>query len=57
MVELQLKKQRIDQMSGNDTNSADIVEGEGYIVGERNQLLKQIIDKVQDNSNKDKKDK
>ncbi len=57
MVELQLKKQRIDQMSGNDTNSADIVEGEGYIVGERNQLLKQIIDKVQDNSNKDEKDK
>jgi oligoendopeptidase F len=57
MVELQLKKQRIDQMSGNDTNSADIVEGEGYIVGERNQLLKQIIDKVQDNTDKDKKDK
>ena len=46
MVELQLKKQRIDQMTGNDSNSADIVEGEGYIVGERNQLLKQIIDKL-----------
>lgn len=57
MVELQLKKQRIDQMTGNDSNSADIVEGEGYIVGERNQLLKQIIDKVQDNTDKDKKDK
>tara|TARA_B100001094_G_scaffold330863_1_gene397237 strand:- start:94 stop:714 length:621 start_codon:yes stop_codon:yes gene_type:complete len=57
MVELQLKKQRIDQMSGNDSNSGDIVEGEGYIVGERNQLLKQIIDKVQDNTDNDKKDK
>ena len=57
MVELQLKKQRIDQMSGNSANSQDIVEGEGYIIGERNQLLKQIIDKVQDNSNKDEKDK
>ena len=57
MVELQLKKQRIDQMTGNDSNSADIVEGEGYIVGERNQLLKQIIDKVQDNTDNDKKDK
>ena len=34
-----------------------LVEGEGYIVGERNQLLKQIIDKVQDNTDKDKKDK
>ena len=57
MVELQLKKQRIDQMSGNDSNSTDIVEGEGYIVGERNQLLKQIIDKVQDNTDKEEKDK
>ena len=44
-------------MSGNDSNSTDIVEGEGYIVGERNQLLKQIIDKVQDNTDKEEKDK
>jgi hypothetical protein len=57
MVELQLKKQRIDQMTGNGSDSHDIVEGEGYIVGERNELLKQIIDKVQDNTDNNKKDK
>ena len=53
MVELQLKKQRIDQMDKTSDNSADIVEGEGYVVGDRNELLKQILDRV-DNDKKDK---
>ena len=53
MVELQLKKQRIDQMNKTSDNSADIVEGEGYVVGDRNELLKQILDRV-DNDKKDK---
>ena len=48
MVELQLKKQRVDQLSRNEGNTVDIVEGEGYVIGERNQLLKQIIERVQD---------
>ena len=53
MVELQLKKQRVDQMNKTSDNSADIVEGEGYVVGDRNELLKQILDRV-DNDKKDK---
>ena len=53
MVELQLKKQRIDQLSRGEGSSVDIVEGEGYVIGERNQLLKQIIDRVQDDKSKD----
>lgn len=53
MVELQLKKQRVDQMSKSGDSSADIVEGEGYVVGDRNELLKQILDRV-DNDKKDK---
>ena len=53
MVELQLKKQRVDQMNKTSDNSTDIVEGEGYVVGDRNELLKQILDRV-DNDKKDK---
>jgi hypothetical protein len=53
MVELQLKKQRVDQMNKSGDSSADIVEGEGYVVGDRNELLKQILDRV-DNDKKDK---
>ena len=53
MVELQLKKQRVDQMAKTGDDSADIVEGEGYVVGDRNELLKQILDRV-DNDKKDK---
>ena len=53
MVELQLKKQRIDQMGKTGDSSTDIVEGEGYVVGDRNELLKQILDRV-DNDKKDK---
>jgi tartrate dehydratase alpha subunit/fumarate hydratase class I-like protein len=53
MVELQLKKQRVDQLGRGEGSSVDIVEGEGYVIGERNQLLKQIIDRVQDDKSKD----
>lgn len=53
MVELQLKKQRVDQMNKTGDSSTDIVEGEGYVVGDRNELLKQILDRV-DNDKKDK---
>lgn len=53
MVELQLKKQRVDQMNKTSDSSGDIVEGEGYVVGDRNELLKQILDRV-DNDKKDK---
>ena len=53
MVELQLKKQRVDQMAKTGDSSTEIVEGEGYVVGDRNELLKQILDRV----DKDKKDK
>ena len=53
MVELQLKTQRVDQMSKTSDDSSDIVEGEGYVVGDRNELLKQILDRV-DNDKKDK---
>ena len=53
MVELQLKKQRVDQMGKTGDSSTDIVEGEGYVVGDRNELLKQILDRV-DNDKKDK---
>ena len=40
-------------MNKTSDNSADIVEGEGYVVGDRNELLKQILDRV-DNDKKDK---
>jgi len=53
MVELQLKKQRVDQLSRDEGSTVDVLEGEGYVIGERNQLLKQIIERVQD----DEKDK
>ena len=54
MVELQLKKQRVDQMSKTGDSSADIVEGEGYIVGDRNKLLDQLVKKVNENDKDDK---
>ena len=53
MVELQLKKHSVHPMNTTSDNSADIVEGEGYVVGDRNELLKQILDRV-DNDKKDK---
>jgi hypothetical protein len=55
MIELQLKKQRVDQWeqkSGGSTD--DFIEGEGYIVGDRNKLLDQLIQKVNENDKDDK---
>lgn len=44
MVELQLKKEKLDKDNNNDSN---IVEGEGYLVTNRNSLLEKLknIDK------------
>jgi hypothetical protein len=39
MVDLQLKKLAIDKRHGNDDNS---VEGEGYIVTDRNSILEKL---------------
>ena len=49
MIELQLKKQRVDQWDSRTPKSDDIIEGEGYVVGDRNKLLDQIIDRVNEN--------
>jgi hypothetical protein len=43
MIELQLKKMRLDQ---NEKSSDDTIEGEGYLVADRNDILKSFIDKV-----------
>ena len=43
MIELQLKKMRLDQ---NEKSSDDTIEGEGYVVADRNDILKSFIDKV-----------
>lgn len=40
MVELQLKKQKMDQDSG--PGSGDFVNGEGYVVTDRNSLLERL---------------
>ena len=58
MIELQLKKQRVDQWDNKDGKDEEIIEGEGYIVGDRNKLLDQIIDRVNENDkDTDKGDK
>ncbi len=58
MIELQLKKQRVDQWDSRTPKSDDIIEGEGYVVGDRNKLLDQIIDRVNENDkNSNKGDK
>ena len=50
MVELQIKKQRVDQQ-GNDLDPYDVtIDGEATIVADRNELIKQIL-----NQNNDKK--
>jgi hypothetical protein len=49
MIELQLKKQRVDQWDNKGGKDEEIIEGEGYIVGDRNKLLDQIIDRVNEN--------
>lgn len=58
MIELQLKKQRVDQWDNKGGKDEEIIEGEGYIVGDRNKLLDQIIDRVNENDkDTDKGDK
>ena len=42
MIELQLKKMRLDQ---NEKSSDDTIKGEGYVVADRNDILKSFIDK------------
>lgn len=55
MIELQLKKQRVDQWEQKSGGSAEeFIEGEGYIVGDRNKLLEQLIQKVNENDKEDK---
>ena len=58
MIELQLKKQRVDQWDKRDDKQDEVIEGEGYVVGDRNKLLDQLIQKVNENDDKsDKEDK
>ena len=45
MVELQLKKQNLDQKQG---ENADTVDAEGYVVMDRNAILEKILNKDQD---------
>lgn len=45
MVELQLKKQNLDQKQGEQT---DTVDAEGYVVMDRNAILEKILNKDQD---------
>ena len=45
MVELQLKKQNLDQKAG---ENADTVDAEGYVVMDRNAILDKILNKDQD---------
>ena len=45
MVELQLKKQNLDQKQG---DNADTVDAEGYVVMDRNAILEKILNKDQD---------
>ena len=52
MVDLQLKKQKQDQKTGDsDTN---VVQGEGYVISDRNSLLEKL--KKMDKYNKEDKD-
>ena len=58
MIELQLKKQRVDQQETRGTGNDDIIDGEGFVIGDRNKLLDQLIDKVSKNEEEPKeKDK
>ena len=45
MIELQLKKMRLDQ---NEKSSEDTIKGEGYVIADRNDILKSFIDKEND---------
>ena len=57
MVDLQLKKQKQDQKTGDsDTN---VVQGEGYVISDRNSLLEKLkkMDKYNKEDRDDKNDK
>jgi hypothetical protein len=43
-VDLQLKKLKIDNDSGNDPN--DVINGQGYVITDRNELLKKLSGKA-----------
>jgi hypothetical protein len=43
-VDLQLKKLKMDQDSGNDPN--DVINGQGYVITDRNELLKKLSGKA-----------
>ena len=57
MVELQLKKQKQDQKSG-DADS-NVISGEGYVVSDRNSLIEKLknLDKYNKDGNNNKDDK
>jgi len=42
MIELQLKKEKIDNDSKSRSDDSDIVNGEGYVVTDRNSLLQRL---------------
>jgi lysine/ornithine N-monooxygenase len=56
MIELQLKKQRVDQQDNKDLSSDEVIEGSGYVVGDRNKLLDQLIQKVNETDDKSNKE-
>ena len=43
MVELQLKKMKIDQTDGKDTGT--IEESDGFVISDRNELMKKLKQK------------
>ena len=45
MIELQLKKMKLDQTQKTDDGT---IEGEGYVIADRNDILKSFIDKEND---------
>ena len=50
MVELQLKKLKIDK----DGTKEDVVEADGYVISDRNELLKHLMQEAKDLQDKDK---
>ena len=52
MVELQLKKLKIDKTGGDDTGPVE--ESEGFVISDRNELMKKLLKK--DNTEDSKKD-
>lgn len=51
IVDLQLRKQKLDQNSGE--NETNLVQGEGYVISDRNSLLEKLkkMDKYNDDNN------